>query len=245
MPYISLTFILTAVFVVHAAKTGRFWPWAYVILFLPVVGALAYVAVELAPEWLGSHKGRQARASLDAKLNPGRRLRELRENLETADTIGNRGDLAEELLARGEYQEALTHYQHILALPNGPAPGYFLGAARAQLGLNDPSAAIATLEEFRKEYPDSKNGDAHLLYATALDAANRTDEALHEYEDVSRSYAGAEPRARRAALLMRLGRADEARAAASDVVRSIERSPGFAKKAQAEWLAMAKKIAKG
>ena len=32
--------------IVHAARTGRFTPWGFVILFLPGIGALAYVVVE-------------------------------------------------------------------------------------------------------------------------------------------------------------------------------------------------------
>jgi hypothetical protein len=32
--------------VVHAAKTGRFWPWGALILALPGFGALAYFLME-------------------------------------------------------------------------------------------------------------------------------------------------------------------------------------------------------
>jgi hypothetical protein len=35
--------------IVHAAKTGRFWPWGFIILFIPGFGALAYVLIEHVP----------------------------------------------------------------------------------------------------------------------------------------------------------------------------------------------------
>ena len=55
-----LIIVLDVAFVIHAAKTGRMSPWAYIILMLPGIGAIAYVLVELLPERLGSYKGRQA-----------------------------------------------------------------------------------------------------------------------------------------------------------------------------------------
>jgi hypothetical protein len=36
----------------HASKTGRLQPWAFIILMVPLIGSLAYIVVELVPEWL-------------------------------------------------------------------------------------------------------------------------------------------------------------------------------------------------
>ena len=67
MPLALIILLLNATLVIHAAKTGRFWPWAYVILLLPGFGALGYVAVELVPEWMGSPQGRQTRSKISPK----------------------------------------------------------------------------------------------------------------------------------------------------------------------------------
>ena len=60
--------------IVHAAKTGRFLPRGLIILFIPGFGAIAYVLVELVPEWFGSAQGQQARRhvvkTLDAEALP-------------------------------------------------------------------------------------------------------------------------------------------------------------------------------
>ena len=37
MQFGLIILIVQAVLIVHAAKTGRFWPWGYVILFLPML----------------------------------------------------------------------------------------------------------------------------------------------------------------------------------------------------------------
>ena len=51
MPSALLLVLVDLVSIVHAAKTSRFNPWVYIILFVPGFGALAYVVVELLPEW--------------------------------------------------------------------------------------------------------------------------------------------------------------------------------------------------
>ena len=50
MPIATLLLVLDVVLIVHAVKTGRFMPWFYVIMFLPGIGAAAYIVAELAPE---------------------------------------------------------------------------------------------------------------------------------------------------------------------------------------------------
>jgi len=42
MPLALVLFLVDATLVIHAAKSGRFWPWAYVILLLPGVCALIF-----------------------------------------------------------------------------------------------------------------------------------------------------------------------------------------------------------
>ncbi|HEY2135720.1 MAG TPA: hypothetical protein VGH49_07515, partial [Xanthobacteraceae bacterium] len=119
MPLALILGVLDLVLVVHAAKTGRFSPWAYVILMIPVFGALAYVLVELMPEWLGSYQGQKARKRVVSTLNPEREYRALTDHLAITDTIANRDALAAECLALGKYEEAKHHFDEIVARPLG------------------------------------------------------------------------------------------------------------------------------
>jgi len=244
LPLGLILFVLDVVLIVHTAKTGRFWPWAYVIFFLPGIGGVAYIVAELAPEWLGSYKGQSARRQVAATLNPTGRYRRLSEELQIVDTIANRAALAEECLNLGKFDEALAQYQTIMAKPMGDEPVFLIGKARAELGLAKAEAAVAALEELKRRWPDFQSPDGHLLYAVALEKAGRADEALEHYAAVGRYYPGVEPRVRQAELLQRLGRHFEASALADDVVRTLKRAPGYVRRQQKQWLAIAERVAR-
>jgi hypothetical protein len=240
MPLMGLVLIAVNIaLIVHAAKRGRVSPWAFIIFFVPVFGALAYVIAEMVPEWLGSYQGRKARASVGRAINPERTYRAFKTELEIADTVANREALAKECLALGRFGEAKAQYDAILAMPAGEDPVYMAGRARAEFGLGRFAGVRATLEELRSRWPNWQSGDAHLIYARALEEDGHVAEAVDEYRALSGYYAGAEPRVRLGLALRRLGREAEARTVLTEVVRQMRLAPRFARRAQAEWISMA------
>jgi hypothetical protein len=241
MPIAIVLMAINVAFIIHAAKTGRFTPWGYVIFLLPGVGAIAYVLVELVPEWMGSYKGQQARKRVVSTLNPEGEYRRLMDELAITDTIANRSALAQECLQLGKFEEALAHYDNILSRPMGEEPAYALGKARAEFGFGRPQAAVATLDDLRTRWPDFQSADGHLLYARALAGSGRIDEALEEFKAVSSYFAGAEARVRWGLLLESLNRHAEAKAIYADLLTQMRRAPKFVRKAQAEWIAVAQK----
>jgi hypothetical protein len=241
MPFAAALVILDVLFVIHAAKTGRLNPWAYLILLLPGVGVIAYVVVELVPEWLGSVQGQRARKTVMQRLDPERRYRELTDAVEITDTVANRVALAAECLELEKFDEALRHYEVVLKRPNGDDPLFALGKARALFGMGHADATVAALDELRATWPSFESADGHLLYARALEAAGRTDAALAEYDAVANYFPGAEARVRHSLLLDRVGRQAEARALLNTLLTQMRRAPKFAQKTQAEWIALAEK----
>src|SRR5215831_17287652 len=235
----ALLLVVNIALIVHAAKTGRFSPWVYIILMIPVAGAVAYVVVELAPAWLGTYQGQKARARIGRALNPEQTYRVLKDELEVVNTIANRKALAEECMALGRFDEAKVQYDAILTMPLGDDPRFMLGRARAEFGLGRFAEARATLDELRRRWPDWQPGGAHLIYARTLEEEGRLEEAVDEYRALSAYYAGAEPRVRLGLALRKRDREAEARAVLADVVLQMSRAPKFARKTQAEWISMA------
>lgn len=241
MPFFLIILLLQVLFVIHAVKTGRVVPWAYVIMLIPVAGTIAYILIELVPELLGTAKGQRAQRQVIKAINPERRYRELGNQLEVSDTVATRAALADECLTLGKFEEAELHFDEILARPMGDEPHFMLGRARAEFGVGAPEKAVATLEELRKRWPDYQSADGHLLYARALHEANRHDEALAEFEAVSSYYPGAEARVRWAMLLDAMGRRDEARTLFRDTLAKLKHAPSYVRQAQAEWISIAER----
>jgi hypothetical protein len=235
----AVLFALDITMAFHAAKTGRFTPWFYIILLVPGAGAFAYIVIELVPEWMQSYHGRRTRARINRALDPEGTYRALKTEVEIANTIANREALAQECLTLGRYDEARAQYETILSMHMGDEPGYMLGRARAEFGLGRFGDARATLDELRRRWPDWQSGDGHLIYARALEEEGRVAEATDEYRELSSYYAGAEPRVRLGLALRKLGRESEARDVLLDVIRQMSRAPKFARKTQAEWISMA------
>jgi len=245
MPIALILGALDIILVVHAARSGRFYPWAYVILMIPGFGALAYVLVELAPEWFGSYQGQKARKHIVRAVNPEGRYRALTDELAITDTIANREALAAECLMLGKFDEAKHHYDEILARPLGEEPIYMLGRARAQFGAGRSADTVATLDELRHRWPDYQSADGHLLYARALEEIGRTDEAIEEYKALAGYFPGAEARVRYGLLLERLGERAEARRVLTDLLTHMRRAPRYVRKVQAEWIGVAEKALRG
>ena len=242
MPLAVLLVIVDVMLVVHAVRTGRASPWAFIILLVPGIGAIAYVVAVLVPDWMGSRQGQQAQRSIAKALNPEKRYRELSDATEIADTIANRAALAEECLALGRFDEAKRHFEVILARPMGDEPVYMVGKARAQFGLDQAADTIAILDDLRARWPDFQSSEAHLLYARALEACARYEEALREYRALSDYFVGAEARVRYGVLLARLGREGEAKVWLTEVLRQLRRAPAHVREAQAEWISLAEKV---
>jgi hypothetical protein len=245
VPFALVILLLDITLVYHASRTGRLRPWAFIILMIPGIGAFAYILVELIPEMLSGPGAQQARRRVANKLDPEKLYRELSDQLAATDTIANRAALAAECLKIARFDEAESHYDHILKLPMGSDPLYALGKAKAEFGRNRWAEAIAALDDLQKRWPDFQSAEGHLLYARALAEVGRHDEALDEFSAVAAYFPGAEARVRYGLLLKLMGRTAEAKVVFAELLIQMKRAPKYLREAQAEWLSIAEKQLSG
>jgi hypothetical protein len=234
MPVALVLVLLDITLVYHAAKTGRLQPWAFIILMVPAIGALAYIVVELLPEMLGGPHAQQARRRVANRLDPEKQYRELADRLAATDTIANRAALAAECLALGRFDEAERHYAKLLILPMGEEPRYALGKAKAEFGARRPVDAIATLDQLQQRWPDFQSAEGHLLYARALTEAGRIQDALEEFEALMNYAPSAEASVRCGLLLDLMGHSREAKVVFTQLLIQMRRAPSHVREVHAD-----------
>jgi hypothetical protein len=227
--------VLLIVCVVHSVRTGNVFPWIYIMVFLPGIGPLIYLFMVIVPEFMRGRGAQRLGRGVSQMADPNRAMREAQRAAEMTGSVDARRNLAEQYLARGQAAEAVALYHGMLEGQFREDPVLWLGLARAQFAGGDAQGAQASLDEVQRIDPKFQSGDAHLLYARALEAQGKTDEALEEYKRLIRYFSGEEARVRYAMLLERTGRGDEARALYEQVAKSVSGAPSHYRKTQKEW----------
>jgi hypothetical protein len=241
MPFFILSILIQVGLVIHIIKTGRNTIWIWVVVLLPLAGPIAYVAVEVLPELFGSRAARRLLSNAKRTIDPSADLRHAQRRLRATDSIDSRRRVADELCAAGNYAEAIDYYQQALVGLYEHDPHLLLGLAHAQFEVGEATRARETLDRLIKENPDFKSADGHLLYARALEAEGNIGQACDEFAALAKYYPGAEARYRYAALLRKIGETKRSHDELSQLLNDAELATKHYRKAQVEWLTLAKR----
>lgn len=240
MPYLGLSFIIQLALIVHVFRTGRPVYWAFIIFFLGPIGPIAYLLVELLPEWVRGYQGQKTMKTVRKALDPGGEIRRQERQHRLSGSVEAARRLARELTGHGRYDEAIERYEDALSGLYEHDTDLLAGLAQAQFGKGECEQAKTTLERLAEHNPDYRSPETHLLYARTLEECGQLEEAEQEYEDVAGRFAGAEARVRYARLLERLERPDEALEQYDEVLANAEFAPRHYRRAQRRWIGEAK-----
>ena len=239
--YFLLPILLQILCVVHAVRNGHVFPWIYVIVFLPLVGCIAYLLVIILPEMGSTRAAAQVRANARNIVDPHRGLRQAHRAAEMVGSVDSKRMLAEEYIARGAYHDAVEIYREAAQGQFRDDPALLQGLARAEFLNGNPAGTQAALDALQAADPKYVSADAHLLYARALEEQGKDAEALAEYKRLVVYFPGEEARARYAMLLQKTGDTDAARVLYQQILKLLDGAPSRYQKAQKEWGDIAKR----
>jgi len=237
--YIAPT-VLTIGCIIHAIVTQRYFPWLMIIFFLPGIGSVIYLAVEVVPAMVNTRASRKLASGLSAAADPNRGFRQARRAVEMVGSVDAKRALAEVHMRRGQYADAVAIYEGALTGQFSEDPALLQGLARARILSGDGAGAQSALDTLKKTEPSFITPDEQLLYARALEMQGKTADALAVYKKVVPLFSGEEARCRYAMLLDKTGARDEARAQFSEILKSLDGAPGHYRRAQKEWGAIAR-----
>ena len=133
--------VIQVLLIIHVIRTGRNQLWIWVLLFLPLAGGLAYLAVEILPELFRSRTARRTARGLRKAMDPGADLRRYESEARIGGNVASRQRYAEELVRHGRFDEAIAQYREALSGLYEHDPNLMLGLAQAQFGRGDASGA--------------------------------------------------------------------------------------------------------
>jgi len=242
MPIFSvLIFLVQLALIIHVLKTGRSRYWILMLLFMPLIGGIAYLVIEILPEFSSSMTGQRAVRNVKKTLNPGADLRHHQAAWEQSPNVDNSRRLAEALLDSGETAEAEKIVNGALKGLFVTEPTLLLIKARIQFDQDRPDEAVESLEALQDNNPDFRNSEGHLLYARSLEANGLVDKAVREYSAVSGYFPGVEARYRLALCLKATGNSQASNDEFESIINDAKLAPPHFRKSQKTWLEAVKR----
>lgn len=235
------TIAIQVLCVVHAVRTGRTQPWIFIIVFLPLVGSIAYFLVEILPGMANTRRSRQVFSDVRTIIDPDREFRERKAEVELTGTSGAKAALAEECARKSMFEEAIALYRSALTGIYADDPNMLLGFARVLVEKGDFAECERVLDHLRAKNPDYQSQEGHLMYARALDGQNKTDAAIAEYENLIGYFAGFEAKVRYALMHQRLGNVAKAKELLEGVVKAFKAQPRHAQSLNRDWYDVARR----
>lgn len=148
----ALPYILQLLLIVHIIKNHKPFLWLWLIVFLPYIGGIVYIIMEIIPDLISSDAvGKMGRNLADA-VNPGRKLSELESLVKRQDTIANRTKLADCYVSLERFEEAIALYDSCLTGPYSDDAELLVKKINALFLWGKTDTAKALMDEFKKKH---------------------------------------------------------------------------------------------
>jgi len=199
-----ITIALQAICVIHCIRNRSQTMWIWIIIFLPMVGCIAYIFMEML-----SGKNIQG-VNLANLFNPRPSIKRLEENLRFSDTFNNRVMLADAYLANGEKEKAIELYVSSLTGAFEENEHVHQQLILAYSATNEFDKAVNAAQKIYN-LPQFQRSRSHMLYAIALDRVGRKEDAEKEFRKMLARFSFYESRYQYGLFLLKSNRVEEAR----------------------------------
>lgn len=149
MPIFALLpYVLQLLLIIHIIRNGKPFVWLWLLVFIPYIGGLAYIIVEIVPELSRNHAIGDA---ISQALHPEGSIRELEEQVKYQDTVTNRTLLADAYCDSARYDEAIALYDSCLTGPYSDDRAIQFKKIRATAAAGRKDEAKAAMARFKEE----------------------------------------------------------------------------------------------
>jgi len=214
----------------------HFTYWLWIILMFGGFGALAYMLIEVIPDFGLLRDSFQV-------FPRRKRIKQLEGMIIDNPSIGNFEELGDLYLDDQQFVKARECFDKVLAREESIDPLYRRGLCA--IALNDFKAAVADLEKVFARDPKYDYQRAAGLLAYALGKTGEREQASALFADVTETSTLSETQYNYAAFLAETGRAAEAREWAERILRKKATMPDYIRRRERTWFRKAKILLKG
>ncbi|MBE9667528.1 tetratricopeptide repeat protein [Mucilaginibacter boryungensis] len=232
-PY-YFTVALQVLCVIHCLRRGK-QNWIWLIIFLPLVGCVVYLIMEIIP----SSRVRAPRVDVGAIINPGGKIKKLEENLRFTDTFNNRIILADAYLETGQTDKAIELYENSLTGAFSENEHVLTQLIIAYYKQERYADAIKMAGKIYHN-PQFLRSQAHLFYAMSLESVGEQDKAEAEFKAMQGRYSYYEQRYQYGMFLLRNNRDEDAGKVFATMLEEEPHLSSMERKSARAWCAKAK-----
>ena len=203
--YYVLVIGLQGVCAFHSIRRGTQSKWIWIIVFLPLVGSLAYIFTEI----IQRRHVSSVQEGVATIINPTGRIRKLERVLKFSDTFANRTALADAYLAGGNYTQAVNLYESCLTHLFSNSEDVIKNLIQAYFHLGRYEDIIQLAPRVAGDLTFLKS-PASLMYAISLEKCNLPEQAEQAYAKLNLRFSNYEARYRYGLFLLSTGRRQEA-----------------------------------
>ena len=142
---IGLHVIIALFFAVHAVRSGQNNYWLFILFAFPLLGSVVYFFAIFLPNSRLQRHARQLANNAVKALDPTREVREAQAAYDYSPTAQNEIRLAQALLAVGDAQKSLKHFEAAMKGPFASDQDIRWSAAQAAYEAGQPQTALQYL----------------------------------------------------------------------------------------------------
>src|SRR5258708_7756763 len=243
--FFGLSLVFSVALCVHVVRTNQSMFWLWIILMIPWLGGLVYLAAVVVPSLTASPSARRLGQSARDAMDPTREYRAATAACQETPTVHNRMRLAKAAAALGRHGEAEYLFAQAAQGIHAEDPALLLGRANALIELGRHSEALTLLEKLGEDGERGRTPPAALALGRAYEGLGRIAEADRAYEWAAGRLPGLEGVGRYAAFLARQGRRAEAQEVITEMDQRIAKAnPQFRREGR-HWRELAAKAMAG
>jgi hypothetical protein len=178
-----LPYVLQLLCIIHIIRNGKNTFWIYILIFVPYVGGIVYLIVEILPS-LGK-KGSISSITdiVVTKIIPTYKLKELESKLALSQSFENKRNLADEYVNCGYFDKAITLYDSILVGIDKNNSDILLSKAKALYGNHNYQEAYSQLTKIDGNGFEYKKESELLIKLKIMEHIKPKEEVILLYKD--------------------------------------------------------------